>query len=241
MLAAHSAAKVTTFTGTVSLQGTFTEGGSSSSLDVVGTASGQLSPALEISENFPTFSVGGENLGPVGEIFSASSVYLKLGALTQSLGTLKPWIELPISGLSAKSGINLGSLIGRAQSSSPLASVQLLDGASDVKKVGTSTIAGTPVTEYSGTITMAKAIADLPADTRAGLQKALAPTGIKTAAFKVWLNSDNQALKEVVVEHGTTVSETTTITLTSVNKPVTITPPPASQVTAFPASALDGS
>jgi hypothetical protein len=241
LLAARSAEKINTFSGTFELQGTVNESGTTGPIDVAATVSGELRPSLLASENYTTFNVGGENLGPVGEVISAKDIYVKLGIISQALHTSKPWVELPLSTISAKSGINFSSLLGQSSNSDPLTTVQLLGGASDVKKVGTGTIDGTPVTEYSGTTTIAKSIDELPADTRAGLQKAVASTGVKTASFKVWLDSSNQALKAVVVEDGTAVSETITVTLTSVNQPVTITPPPASQVTALPASALSGS
>jgi hypothetical protein len=241
LLAAHSAEKVNTFSGTISLQGTLHESGATGPIDIAGTASGQLHPSVLLSENFTTFKAGGENLAPMDEMITTNDLYMKLSVLTQALHTSKPWVEMPLSALSAKSGINLGSLLSQAQNSSPLATVQLLAGASDVKKVGTGTVGGTPVTEYSGTITIAKALDNLPADTRAGFQKAAATTGVKSASFKVWLDASNQARKEVAVEDGTAISETTTVTLTSVNQPVTITPPPASQVTSIPASALSGS
>ena len=241
LLAAHSAEKVNTFTGTISLQGTVNEAGASGPIDIAGSMSGQMHPSLLLSENFTTFTAGGENLAPMGEVLTTKDLYMKLGMLTQSLHTSKPWVEMPISALSTKSGINLGSLFSEAQNSSPLTEVQLLAGASGVKKVGTGTVGGVPVTEYSGTTAIAKAIDALPADTRAGMQKAVASTGIKTASFKVWLDGGNQGRKAVVTEDGTALSETITVTLTSMNQPVTITPPPASQVTALPASALSGS
>lgn len=241
MLAAHSAAKVNTVTATFSMQGTVSEAGASGPIDVAGTVSEQLRPSLLDSENFTTFSVAGHNLGPVGIMFNAKDAYVKMGILTQQLHTGKQWLELPLSAISSKSGINFGSMFSEMQNSSPLTSVQLLAGAQHVKKLGTGTVDGVPVTEYSGSITIAKAIDALPADTHAGFQKAIAATGIKTASFKVWLDSSNQTRKAIIVEDGAAVSETITVTLTSVNKPVTITPPPASQVTSIPASALGGS
>jgi hypothetical protein len=241
MLAARSAEKINSYSGTFTLQGTAKQAGASGPIDVAGTVSGQRQPSLRVSENFTTFTAGGQNLAPMSEVITTKDFYLKVKDLTQALHTSKPWVELPVSAISAKSGINFGSLLSTAQSSSPLTSVQLLGGASNVKKVGTSTVDGVPVTEYAGTTTIAAALKKLPADTRAGLQKAISATGIKTASFKVWLDSGNQARKAIITENGTTVSDTITTTLTSVNQPVTITPPPASQTTTVPASALSGS
>jgi hypothetical protein len=241
LLAARSAEKINSYSGTFTLRGTVKKAGASGPIDVAGTVSGQRQPSLLVSENFTTFNAGGQNLAPMGEVITSKNLYMKMKLLTQALHTSKPWVELPVSAISAKSGINFGSLLNEARSSSPLTSVQLLAGASDVKKVGTGTVGGVPVTEYSGTTTIATALSKLPADTRAGLQKAISATGIKTATFNVWLDSGNQARKTIVTENGTALSDTITTTLTSVNQPVTVTPPPASQTTVVPASALNGS
>lgn len=241
LLAATSAAKVNTFSGTISLHGTYDESGTSGAIDMSGTMSGQLHPSLLFSANIGTFSAAGQNMGPMGEVLTAKNLYIKLGILTQMMHTGKPWIEMPISALSGKTGVNLGSLLSEAQNSSPLTQTQMLAGATDVKKVGTSAVGGTPVTEYSGTISLAKAISALPASTRAGLQQEISQAGISSASFDVWLDGQNQVKKEVIVEKGSAISETITVTMTSVNQPVTISAPPASQVTAVPASALNGS
>jgi hypothetical protein len=241
LVAAHSAAKVNTFSGTIALQGTYDESGSSGTIDMSGTMSGQLRPSLTFSANIGTFTTAGQKIGPMGEVLTTKDLYLKMGMLTQMLRTTKPWLEMPVSALSGKSGVNLSSLVGEAQNSSPLTESQMLAGATDVKKAGTGTVDGVPVTEYTGIITMAKAIDALPASTRAQLQQEMTEAGIKTATFKVWLDGQNQVKKEVVVEDGKAVSETITVTITSVNQPVTITPPPAGQVTQIPASVLSGS
>lgn len=241
VLAARSAEKINSFSGTFSVQGTVSKAGASTPIDIAATVSEQRQPSLLASENFTTFSAGGQNLAPMGAVITGKDFYLKMQLITQALHTSKPWVELPVSAISAKSGINFGSLLNETESSSPLTPVKLLAGASNVKKVGTSTIGGVPVTEYSGTTSIAAGLRKLPASTRAGLQQALSTAGIKTASFKVWLDGGNQARKVIVTENGTAVSETVTGTVTSVNQPVTVTPPPASQTTVIPASALGGS
>ena len=240
-LAAHSAAAVNTFTGTISLQGTYNESSTSGPIDMSGTMSGQRQPSLEFSANIGTFSAAGENIGPMDEVLTSKDLYLKVGMLSQALHTSKPWIAMPISELSNATGVNLSSLLSETQDSSPLTQTQMLAGATGVRKVGTSTIDGVPVTEYSGTITMDKAIAALPGDVRSGLQQEITSTGIKSASFDVWLDGQHQAKKEVITEKGSAVSETITVTMTSVNQPVSITPPAADQVTSVPASVLSGS
>jgi hypothetical protein len=240
LLAAQSASAVNTFSGTISVQGTYNESGTSGNVDMSGTMSGQLHPSVLLSADIGTLSSAGENLGPMDEVLTANDLYLKMGMLSQLLHSSKPWVEMSLSALSGKTGVNLGSLLSQAQDSSPLTQNQLLAGATGVKELGTSTIDGVPVTEYSGTVSMSKAIAALPASSRSAVQQEIATAGIKSATFKAWLDSQHQVKKETIVEDGTTVSETTTVTMTSVNQPVTITPPAASQVTSIPASELSG-
>lgn len=241
LLAARTAASISTFSGTMTVRGTFSSGGTSGALDLSGTMSGELHPSVLFDASIGTLTAGGSNVGPMDEILTSKALYLKMALLTQQLHASRPWVEMPLSALSAKSGISLSSLLGQAQDSSPLTQAQLLAGASGVTKVGTGTIDGTPVTEYAGTITLARAIGSLPAATRAAVEQATASTGIKSVSFKVWVDGQHEVRQEVVSESGTSVTETVTITLTSVNQPVTISAPPASQVTPISASALGGS
>jgi hypothetical protein len=213
----------------------------SSSLDnaeIAGTLQEQLHPTLA-SADFSTFSAGGQSMpGGLGEFITSKAVYLRYSPMTQALHTTKPWIELPLSALSKASGLNLSSLLNQMETSNPLTQTQLLTGASNVRAVGTGTVDGVPVTEYTGTYTMSAALAKLPADVRAQLGQAIQKAGINAVQFRAWIDGQHQLRKLVATEDSSAFTETITMTVTSVNQPVTISAPPASQTMTLPASIL---
>jgi hypothetical protein len=242
-LAASTARDENSFTADMNIQisaSSAVTGSSGTTATLAGTLSEQLHPSLLADADFSTFSAGGESLpGGLDEIISTSAIYMKLSVLTQALHTSKPWIEIPFSALTKATGVNLSSLLSQLQTSSPLNQSQLFAGAENVQKHGAGSVDGVPVTVYTGTVSMSKAIAKLPASLRATLGPDIQKAGITSAAFTEWINSQHQVMKTVVHESGSAVSETITTTVTSVNQPVNIPIPSASQTTALPASALN--
>ena len=85
---------------------------------------------------------------------------------------------IPVSALSKSTGINFSQLFSQATSSSPLNESQLLAGASDVRKVGTGTIGGVPVTEYTGTVSLNKGLQYLTGSFKTAMQKEIAAAGL---------------------------------------------------------------
>jgi hypothetical protein len=235
-LAARTTGSVNSFVGTIDIHiNTSGETG-----DIAGTFTEQLHPTLLASVDFSTFSIAGLTLnGGMGEIITSSTLYLRMSVLTQALHTSKPWIAVPFSALNNIGGLNLGSLLSQAQSSSPLTQSMMFAGATNVRTVGTGTLDGVPVTEYTGTISMSAALAKLPASDRAALDQEIAKAGISSAQFTAWVDGQNRVRKSVVTENGTALSETITTTITSINQPVSIQAPPASQTTSLPAGALN--
>jgi hypothetical protein len=239
-LAADQTRDVNSFAATVGIRIGGKPGSSSSfgNAEMAGTFQEQLHPSLLASLDFSTFSVAGRSMAGLGEIITPRAIYIKLGLLTQALHSSKPWLELPLSALSQRTGMNLGSLFNQAQTSSPLTQTQLLAGAANVRTAGTGTADGVPVTEYTGSYSTSAALAKLPADVRGPLSQGLQKVGINGAQFQAWIDGQHQLRKEVVTEDGSAFTETLTITVTSVNQPVTISVPAASQTATFPVSAL---
>jgi hypothetical protein len=239
-LAADDTRDVNSFAATADIQVT-SEAGASGSLgtaEMAGTIQEQLHPSLLLGADFSKFSAAGQSMSGLGEIITPQAVYIKLGMLTQALHTTKPWIEMPLSALNKSTGMNLSSLINQMQESSPLTQTQLLAGATNVRTVGTSTLNGVPVTEYTGSYAMSAALARLPADLRGQLSQLVQKVGITEVQFQVWIDGQHQLRKMIATEHGSALTETITMTVTSINQPVTISVPPASQTTTLPASAL---
>ncbi len=242
-LAASTARAVNTFSATVNVKVNTSSGaGAASAVNLTGSVTEQLHPSLIAEADYSSFGVAGQSFpGGMSEILTASSVYIKLALLTQALHTTKPWIEIPFSSLAKATGVNLSSLFSQLQTSSPLSQSQMFAGATDVRKVGTGVINGVPVTEYAGSVSMTQALAKLPASLRSSLDPAISKAGITSARFTEWLDAQHQVRKVVVTESGSSFSETITTTVLSINQPVNIQIPPASQTTTLPASALGGS
>ena len=86
---------------------------------------------------------------------------MKWSYLTQMLHLSKPWLAIPVPSGSKSSGINLSQIFSQESGSDPLTQSQLLQGATSVHQVGTGSIDGVPVTEYTGTLPLDKAISYL--------------------------------------------------------------------------------
>ena len=68
----------------------------------------------------------------------------------------------------------------------------MLAGATSVRQVGTNTIHGIPVTEYTGKFPIEKGTAHLSASTKARVRKEMATAGIATATFRVWIDGQHR-------------------------------------------------
>jgi hypothetical protein len=237
-LAASTARDTNSFTANMSIQAT--TGTSGEAFTLAGTMSEQLHPSVEAEADFSTFSAAGQSIaGGMSEIVTTSSLYLKLALLTQELHVTKPWVEIPFSALSKASGVDISSLFSQLQTSSPLDQSQLFAGAENVRKAGTGVVDGVPVTEYTGTVSMSKALAKLPASLRNSFGADIQKAGISSVRFTEWVDNQHQVRKTTVTESGAAITETITTTITSINQPVNIQVPPASQTNALPASILN--
>lgn len=232
-LAAAHAQKATSFTGTISVQST---GADLGSVRIAGTISETTRPSLLVEAELPTVNVSGMSFsGGMSEILTSSTLYLKMSALSSLTG--KPWAEAQLSDLKV-GGVSFGQLMQQVQGDSPLTQTQLLAHANDVRKVGTGTLNGVPVTEYSGSYSIPAALAQAHGISTAQLRQQLASYGFTTADFQVWLDDQQQARKLIVTELGSKGNITLTMTVTSINQPVNVQLPPASQVAVIPASVL---
>jgi hypothetical protein len=235
-LAASQTTKVNAVAATVSVQAT----ADGSSVNISGSFQEQLHPSVLLEADFSNFSAAGQSMpGGLAEIITTKALYMKFPTLTQALKTSKPWVEIPLTGSGL--GGTLSSLLNDVQSSSPLTQTQLLSGATDVKKVGTSTVGGVSVTEYEGSVPFGVALAKLPASLRSQLGSEISKAGgIQTINFKIWVDGQNLPRKEIITETGTSINETITVNITSYNQPVSITLPTVAQTYVIPAGALSG-
>lgn len=240
-LAASTSRAVNSFAATMDIKVNTSSGSSGpTTVNLAGTVIEQLHPSLQAEADYSTFSAAGHSLpGGLSEIITTNSVYIKMSVLTQMLHTNKQWIAIPFSSLSKATGVNLGALFGQLQTNSPLNQSQLLAGAQNVRTVGTGVVNGVPVTEYSGSVSMTAALAKLPASVRSSLAPEIEKAGIGSAQFTEWVDAQHHVRKMVVKETGSSMNETITTTVTSINQPVSIQVPSAGQTTTLPASVLN--
>jgi hypothetical protein len=245
-LAAKTASGANSFTGTMNLRMTVKPGSAAASgagalgnVSMSATFAEQLHPSVLASVDIGTLQAAGQSLpGGLTEIVTPSTLYLKWSFLTSTMHLGKPWLAIPVSAMDKKSGVNLSQIFSQLQSSGPLTETQLLAGATNVHQVGTGTVDGVPVTEYSGTLPLDKGVGYLTGSLKAQVRQALKAAGISTATFTVWIDGQHLVRKSVVTESGKSVTEVITTTITSINQPVNIAIPPASQTTPMPSSAL---
>jgi hypothetical protein len=239
-LAAQTSTKANSFTGTMNLKVTAKPGASGTNgitgdTSMTATFAEQLHPSLLASVNVGSLTTAGTTLpGGLTEIITPTAFYMKWPYLTQALHVDKPWVAVPFSALSKSSGIDLSQLVNQATSNSPLTQTQLFAGATSVHQVGSGTIDGVPVTEYTGTVPMSKAVSRLTGNVKTQLQQQIAAAGFTDENFTVWIDGQHLTRKAIVTVDGTSVSETITLTITSVNQPVNVTAPPASQTAPLP-------
>jgi hypothetical protein len=248
-LAATTAASATSVTGTMSVQATVKAGATASpgasaaasgsagsgNLALSGTFTERLRPSVLASVNISSLESAGTSVpGGLSEILTPSTLYLKAPALTQQLHISKPWLSVPLAKLSQSTGVDLSQMLSSVTNNGPLAQSQLLAGATSVRKTGTTTLGGVPVTEYTGTINLSKAAATLSGSSKSQLRQAIATAGLSTATFTVWIDGQHVTRKAVVHETGKTISETITTTITGLNQPVNIAVPAAAQTAPLP-------
>ncbi len=231
-LAASTSRNVNSFTATMSVQASL---GSAGALDLSGTIAEQMHPSLVARADYSSYSAAGQSFpGGMSEIITAKSLYLKMSMLSQALHTTKPWLVIPFSALSKASGMNISALFSQLRTNNPLDQSQLFAGARNVRKAGTGVVGGVPVTEYTGSVSIATALTRLPADLRTSFGQAIQKAGVGSVRFTEWVDAQNKVRKTVVTETGSALTETITTTITSVNKPVSIQIPASSQTQALP-------
>jgi hypothetical protein len=223
LAAAKQARQVTSATETLNVQ---VSGASTSA--TTGTILVRLKPALLVSGNLNTTAAGASTRIKV--ILTSAAMYVSEPSLISQLG--KPWIKIDLSALPAlagSSGAGLAQLIRSLQGNNFASQAQLSTLARNARVAGEQTIDGVPTTEYTGSFTAAAGLKALPAGFREALAPELQALGNSTIYFREWIDGQNHVRKVTDIEtlNGDTVNST--IDVTGINQPVSITLPPASQ------------
>lgn len=241
-LAAKTTGKVDSFTATMNIQLTVKPGASStpglSDTQMTMTFAEQLHPTLLVSADIGSLTSAGTSLpGGLSEIVTPTTIYLKWSYLTQQLKMTKPWLAIPISTFN-KMGINLSQIMSQATSNGPLADSQLLSAATSVHRVGTSSLNGVPVTEYTGTVPLSSALSRLSGALKTQVEQLVTTQGITTEKFTIWVDGNNILRKVATTMDGTSMTDNVVMTVTSINQPAAVAIPPASQTAPLPSGAL---
>jgi hypothetical protein len=173
--------------------------------------------AMDITENLPS---GG---GALRLIIVDGKTYVKLPASLKA-GSTKPYVLVTPNSKNATVR-SLASSLDSALSSASIGSVgAFITAAKTVKPVGSATVAGVKTTHYSVVVDVAKLPADLPG------KDALKASGLATLPIELYIDDQGRPIRvtENFKVSGQQVS--TVVTVSDYNKPVTITAPPASQV-----------
>jgi hypothetical protein len=164
-------------------------------------------------------------------------MYLKLPAQFASLSP-KPWVRLDDEGM-ATAGL------GQLTQLNPADQLAYLKGVSqDVTTVGKESIDGTPTTHYRATLDLDKAAEAMPAAARKNLAEARKTLSTGTLPADIWVDEQGMLRKfEVTLKlnppkaaavPGAPAGPMTMLVsqrYSDLGKPVTVTAPPASQVT----------
>jgi hypothetical protein len=228
--AATQAQQVTSATATLNID---VSGASSSTTS--GTIQIRLKPTLLASESLN--QAAGGTTTQIKAIVTSSALYLSEPSLTSQLG--KPWVKIDWSAMSTlggTSGAGLAQLYQSLQSNNFAGQAKLFTVAKNTRVAGTQTIDGTATTEYAGSFTAADGLKALPASWRESLGPVLQAMGNTPIYFREWIDGQHRVRKMTEIEtvNGDTI--TTTINVTKINQPVSVTLPPASQTLAMPGS-----
>jgi hypothetical protein len=210
---------------TVHVTGTITAAGQNGTLD----AQEQFGSNLEMSV---TMSLSGMD---ISEVLVGDTLYMKIPELSSELGG-KPWAKISLSSMGSM-GSTFQSLIDSAKNTDPTAQLQPLLAAGDLHKVGTETVDGVQATHYSGTVDPAtafdssQAAKNLTSTEISQLKSMLKDAGVTKETIDVWVASTGLPVRETVTANSNTGATKVDMHLSDWGAPVTVTVPPADQVT----------
>jgi hypothetical protein len=189
------------------------------------TAAFRLKPTLEISAD--EWETASGKTAEVKVAATGAALYFNAAALSAQVG--KPWVEIKLARLKGTPLASLIQLIQRVKTNAYGNQTWLYSVTKNVHAVGTQTIDHVRTTEYTGSFQEAAARAALPAAARKLVAPVSQAPGNSVITFRAWIDAQHhlRMATEVVTFNGSTIN--TTVTYTSINQPVTITLPPASQ------------
>lgn len=194
----------------------------------------QSQPQVAADLTLDSVDMAGRSLpGGARAVLKGETLYVKVSALQNLLGSSKPWIKVPLT--EHEGSTEVRQLLDQIQRFDLGNMTQLVTASQDVKAVGTETVNGEDATHYSGTFPVDVAVQQLPADRQEQARKGLAE--LEDVAFDIWVSADGLPRKLAVngSKQGATLDAT--LLFKDFNKAVSIEAPPADQVGELPQGA----
>jgi hypothetical protein len=180
-------------------------------------------------------SLGGQsqNLGSVELVLDDTTMYMRLGGLSQQLPGGAEWVTVELQKLGEQVGANFGQLLQGGQSD-PGAFLETLRGAADdVEKVGSEQVRGVATTHYTATVNLDDALEELPEDQGKGLRQMLERANVPDSyPVDVWIGDEGLARRvKFTIEMsppGTQqqMSQTQTLEFFDYGTEIDVSPPP---------------
>jgi hypothetical protein len=226
--AAQKTAEVTSYTVDAVVNATHPQQGNGR---VQGRMTYQSKPQLAVDLTLDTVDMGGKSLpGGVRAVLQGDTVYVKVEALKDFIGTTKPWIKVSLSEMGDSAQVN--QALAQIQQFDLANVTKLVTASQDVKSVGTESVNGEDTTHYSGTFPVDAAVQLLPADKQEQARTNLAE--LKDVKFDIWVAADGLPRKLALNGQKEGGTFDATLFFKDFNKPVTIEAPPADQVGEMP-------
>jgi LppX_LprAFG lipoprotein len=177
-------------TAQVSLTGKVTVDGQ----DVTLSGTGAVDLAADRGHMQVKTSGAGESEVEMDEVLDGRVYYLRSDAFASDLPDGKHWVKLDLDELARDQGIDLGQL-QQLGGGNPTDFLAFIKQTSDVQKVGSESIDGTPTTHYKATIDLEKLARsdDGAAKTVRQIEQLGGP---KTLPVDVWIDSRGQVRRE---------------------------------------------
>ncbi|MGE5286866.1 MAG: hypothetical protein ACM3ML_06600 [Micromonosporaceae bacterium] len=191
-------------------------------------------PNVAMEMNMTKISTNGQTVpGGMREILTGKAIYIKMQALARLSN--KPWVVISTSKNSGAVGSMMAGLTQQIRQQDPLSAARMLAASKDVKAAGTATIDGVRTTHFHGTYTSSEAFSLLTPQLKKLMRQYASALGMGAITFDAWVD-DQGNLREIVESYDAKAVGHVNVSLryTSINQPVTIKPPPSSQVSTIP-------
>jgi hypothetical protein len=222
-LASQKTATVNTYKVAITAAGT-----GEASAKLHGTVQIRLKPQVEATGTLDQASIHGQSV-PGGEraILLGDYFYAKVPQQLSQLTGGKPWVRFSVSQATKKAGINLGSVIQRAN---PAEQTKIFTGSKDVRRVGSQSIDGVKTTHYAGTLTPEEA-GKLDPKAQQAFKEFYQRSGANKVTFDLWVGKDSLPRKLVTKVGADKGTASSTMIFSNYNKSFSVSAPPATQVT----------